>query len=34
VAELVTRRFGLDDVNAAIGAVERGDVARAVISFR
>ncbi len=33
VAELVTRRFGLWNVNQAVQAVERGEVARAIIAF-
>jgi len=33
VAELVTRRFGLGNVNQAVQAVERGEVARAIIAF-
>jgi S-(hydroxymethyl)glutathione dehydrogenase/alcohol dehydrogenase len=28
---MVTKRIGLDDVNDALGAVERGDVIRSVI---
>ena len=33
VAELATHRFGLDEINAAVQAVEGGAAARAVITF-
>ena len=31
--ELITHRFQLEDINSALNALEKGEVARAIIEF-